>query len=46
MGHLLSQPFVTVPIVRCRNPQQLADSLSAADVILTDEQVRHLESGD
>lgn len=32
LGYLLSQPFVTVPIVGCRSLEQLQDSLSAVNV--------------
>ncbi|MFN8445795.1 MAG: aldo/keto reductase [Caldilineaceae bacterium] len=32
LGYLLSQPFVTVPIVGCRSLEQLRDSLSAVNV--------------
>jgi aryl-alcohol dehydrogenase-like predicted oxidoreductase len=39
LGYLISQPFTTVPIVGCRNMAQLTDSLSAANVRLTPEQV-------
>ena len=39
LGYLLSQPFVTVPIVGCRNQEQLADSMTAAGVRLTPAQV-------
>lgn len=43
LGYLLAQPFVTIPIIGSRNSAQLADSLSAADVQLTAEQVGYLE---
>lgn len=46
LGYLLSQPFVTIPIVGCRSLGQLADSLSAAEVRLSTEQLRYLELGD
>jgi aryl-alcohol dehydrogenase-like predicted oxidoreductase len=46
LGYLLSQPFVTIPIVGCRSLEQLADSLSAAEVRLGAAQMRYLESGD
>jgi len=35
LGYLLSQPFITVPIVGCQNEQQLADSLSASEIRLS-----------
>ena len=44
LGYLLSQPFVTIPIVGPRNVAQLQDSLSAADVRLTKRQVGYLDS--
>jgi aryl-alcohol dehydrogenase-like predicted oxidoreductase len=43
LGYLLSQPFACIPIVGCHTHDQLRDSLSAADVTLTPEQVRFLE---
>ncbi|MDQ2799080.1 MAG: aldo/keto reductase [Armatimonadota bacterium] len=39
LGYLLSQPFVTIPIVGCHSLPQLKDSLTAADVRLTTTQV-------
>ncbi len=45
LGYLLAQPFTTIPIVGCRNMEQLTDSLSAGEVALTPEQVRFLETG-
>ncbi len=42
LGYLLSQPFPVTPIVGCRNLAQLHDSLSAADVQLTPEQVEEI----
>ncbi|MGC9467726.1 MAG: aldo/keto reductase [Anaerolineae bacterium] len=45
LGFLLSQPFVTIPIVGSRTPAQLADSLSAVDVRLEPRQVAYLERG-
>lgn len=43
LGYLLSQPFVTIPIVGPRTVDQLQDSLSAADVRLTKRQLGHLD---
>jgi len=43
LGYLISQPFACIPIVGCHTLDQLRDSLSAADVTLTPEQVRFLE---
>lgn len=45
LSYLMSQPFETVPIVGCHTLEQLTDSLSAADVQLTAEQVRYLDGG-
>ena len=42
LGYLMAQPFVTVPIVGCRTEAQLRDSLTAADVCLTAQQVEFL----
>ncbi|RYG67328.1 aldo/keto reductase, partial [bacterium] len=39
LGYLLNQPFPVVPIVGSKNTEQLADTLSAADVKLTADQV-------
>lgn len=43
LGYLLAQPFPTLPIVGCRTLAQLQDTLAAADVILTQEQIAFLE---
>ncbi len=45
LGYLQAQPFVTVPIVGCRSPEQLDDSLAAGDMRLTTEQAAYLENG-
>jgi aryl-alcohol dehydrogenase-like predicted oxidoreductase len=45
LGYLQSQPFVTIPIVGCRTPAQLADSLAGDGVHLTTDQLAFLESG-
>ena len=42
LGYLLSQPFATVPIIGCKSITHLRDSLTAADVRLTSEQMREL----
>ncbi|MBN1371946.1 MAG: aldo/keto reductase [Anaerolineaceae bacterium] len=42
LGYLLSQPFPVTPIVGCRNLTQLMDSLTAADVRLSPEQVEEI----
>lgn len=44
LAYLTSQPFPTVPIVGCQNPQQVADSMSAADVRLSQEQLDFIGS--
>jgi aryl-alcohol dehydrogenase-like predicted oxidoreductase len=46
LGYLLSQPFVTLPIVGCKSLPHLHDSLSAADVVLTPSQIAYLERGE
>ena len=38
LGYLLSQPFVTVPVVGCKTLAHLHDTLTAAEVTLTPEQ--------
>ncbi len=43
LGYLLSQPFFTLPVVGPRTLEQLADSLTAADIRLTPDQVASLE---
>lgn len=42
LGYLLSQPFTTVPVIGCKSLAHLCDSLTAADVRLTSEQMRML----
>lgn len=42
LGYLLSQPFPTFPIIGSHTREQLADCMRAADVRLTDEQVKRL----
>ena len=44
LGYLHAQPFVTVPIVGCRTEEQLRDTLTAGDVMLTPAQVTVLAS--
>jgi len=46
LGYLLSQPFLTIPIVGCQTPAQVRDSFSAADVHLSLEQLRFIETGE
>ena len=43
LSYLLSQPFPTYPIIGPRNVAQLLDSLSAAPVRLTDDELGFLE---
>ncbi len=43
LGYLMAQPFPTFPIFACRTQEQLNDTLQAADVLLTQEQVAYLE---
>jgi aryl-alcohol dehydrogenase-like predicted oxidoreductase len=43
LGYLLAQPFPTFPIVGPHNLAHLADTLSAADVMLTAEEIDYLE---
>jgi aryl-alcohol dehydrogenase-like predicted oxidoreductase len=43
LGYLLSQPFPTFPIVGCQNLHQLEDSLCAADVQLSGDEVAALD---
>ncbi len=43
LGYLLSQPFPTIPVFSSRDERQLQDTLAAADVRLTPEQVAFLE---
>ena len=43
LGYLLSQPFVTVLIVGCKTQAHLRDTMDAAAVTLTCEQVTYLE---
>src|SRR5262249_36955073 len=39
-----SQPFLTIPIVGCRSPAQLEDSMRAVDVMLSDQEVAEIAS--
>ncbi|MBC8080046.1 MAG: aldo/keto reductase [Gorillibacterium sp.] len=43
LGYLTSQPFAAVPIIGPQSMDQLADSMWAADVVLTSEQIAYLE---
>jgi aryl-alcohol dehydrogenase-like predicted oxidoreductase len=44
LGYLLSQPFFTLPVIGPRTLEQLADSLTAAEVHLAPDQVKFLEA--
>jgi len=46
LAYLTSQPFTTVPIVGCRNCEQLADSMTALSVRLTPEQTHFIRTGE
>jgi aryl-alcohol dehydrogenase-like predicted oxidoreductase len=46
LGYLLSQPFVTVPIVGCKTLPHLRDTMNAADVRLDPMQIAYLERGE
>lgn len=45
LGYLMSQPFPTLPIFGCRTMEQMQDTLQAADIMLSQEQVAYLEQG-
>lgn len=45
LAYLSSQPFPTIPIVGCKTPEQLADSMQAVDARLTPAQIVYLERG-
>ena len=45
LAWMLAQPFTTIPIVGCRTAGQLADTVKAANIELTEETVRYLEGG-
>lgn len=44
LGYLLSQPFPTIPVFSTRNLQHLEETMTAADVRLSEEQVAFLLS--
>ena len=46
LGYLLGQPFVTVPIIGSQSPEQALDSMMAADVRLTKEQIDLIDGGE
>ncbi len=43
LGYMTEQPFPVIPILGCKNLEQLKDSLTAADVALSSEQLTFLE---
>jgi aryl-alcohol dehydrogenase-like predicted oxidoreductase len=43
LGYLQSQPFPTLPIIGCRTPDQLRDSMHAGDIRLSRDQMAFLE---
>ena len=45
LAYLISQPFPTIPIIGCRTPEQLGDSLQAVGILLTPAQIEYLECG-
>jgi aryl-alcohol dehydrogenase-like predicted oxidoreductase len=45
LAYLMSQPFTTVPIIGCRNVEQVADSMTALNSSLTFQQVQYIERG-
>jgi aryl-alcohol dehydrogenase-like predicted oxidoreductase len=46
LGYLISQPFVTIPIVGSHKPEQVRDSMTALDVHLSLHDVRYIEFGE
>ena len=44
LAYLLSQPFPTIPIVGCRNVEQVQSSLKSSDITLTADELAYLES--
>ena len=45
LSYLISQPFVTIPVVGCRTKEQLYDSLKASDLSLSKATLNYLENG-
>jgi aryl-alcohol dehydrogenase-like predicted oxidoreductase len=43
LSYLISQPFVTIPVVGCRTIGQIRSSLKAVNVVLASEDVTYLE---
>jgi aryl-alcohol dehydrogenase-like predicted oxidoreductase len=44
LAWLLAQPFVTAPIIGANNTEQLADSMGATDLTLSDEEVGEIST--
>jgi aryl-alcohol dehydrogenase-like predicted oxidoreductase len=44
LAWLLSQPFVTAPIIGANNTEQLADSMGATDLTLSEEEVGEIST--
>ena len=42
LAYLYSRPFISVPVVGCSTVPQLKDSLSAPDLVLTEEEINYL----
>jgi len=42
LAYLISQAFTTIPIVGCRTPEQLGESMKAADVELDVSMLNYL----
>ncbi|MBR2846610.1 MAG: aldo/keto reductase [Clostridia bacterium] len=42
LSYLYSRPFTSVPVVGCSNVNQLKDSLSATDLVLTEDEINYL----
>ena len=42
LSYLYSRPFTSVPVVGCSNVNQLKDSLSATDMLLSEDEINYL----
>lgn len=45
LGYLTSQPFITIPVVGCKNIEHLKNSLRAGDLVLSPEMLDFLQFG-
>lgn len=45
LAYLLCQPVPTIPVIGCRTPAQLVESLGAVEVALSDHEVEYLVTG-